>query len=481
MSEDSSQDNASPPSRDQTTDPDSHDSDSPFYRGFGLDAWEREMRQEDGGAEAALLSRMLRSAESEQGQLTRRRGSLPGPPPLPEVDEELLRKAWNRDDGTFEIFMCPITHAVMSDPVISIDGYTYERSAIAQWFQSSRKSPVTGVQLAHRLLTPNHAIRTLLKSLIDAIECGDREVKDASQSTQQCDQEDECSAQPSAEQPLLARASLWPPPPPPFPVPQPFQTFQEQESRTAERLLGDLLQEPPSPGSSSSVAATQGTASAAAMTDIDVSAHEEVLEQDDVIHPRDLRDQPPAALAACPPSMAQARTVAPANAAEQLPAASAQAAPRLPARGVARAAFNGSDYGCNYLVLAVGDVVIQLQHPEADNGWAFGLRGRPTRGAHESQSTPQLGWFPEAFLDVIAAGSHFQGTAHRLLESFEGSAFGEDYIVAAQGSLVESLSCVDGQGWVYARLLDSGQHGWLPAAFLEEVGTLNGAGQWQPQ
>merc|ERR1719162_1582579 len=55
----------------------------------------------------------------------------------------------------------------MTDPVVSVDGYTYERAAIARWFSSSRNSPVTGQPLPHSELVPNHSVRTLLKTLID--------------------------------------------------------------------------------------------------------------------------------------------------------------------------------------------------------------------------------------------------------------------------------------------------------------------------
>ncbi|KAK9828804.1 hypothetical protein WJX72_002158 [[Myrmecia] bisecta] len=38
---------------------------------------------------------------------------------------------------------CPITHEVMTDPVIAADGYTYERSAIEEWFETHDTLPMT--------------------------------------------------------------------------------------------------------------------------------------------------------------------------------------------------------------------------------------------------------------------------------------------------------------------------------------------------
>ena len=60
---------------------------------------------------------------------------------------------------------CPITLELMVDPVIAVDGHTYERSAIKKYFQSKptnqpTMSPVTGLKLASRKLIPNVAIRS---------------------------------------------------------------------------------------------------------------------------------------------------------------------------------------------------------------------------------------------------------------------------------------------------------------------------------
>merc|ERR1719476_222002 len=74
------------------------------------------------------------------------------------------------DSTNFDMFICPITHGVMTDPVVSADGYSYERAAIEQWLATSRKSPVTGLQLPHKHLVPNQALRTFMKSLCDDVD-----------------------------------------------------------------------------------------------------------------------------------------------------------------------------------------------------------------------------------------------------------------------------------------------------------------------
>ena len=44
-----------------------------------------------------------------------------------------------------DAFMCPITFALMDDPVLIADGMTYERRAIEQWLQKGNAtSPLTG-------------------------------------------------------------------------------------------------------------------------------------------------------------------------------------------------------------------------------------------------------------------------------------------------------------------------------------------------
>ena len=68
-------------------------------------------------------------------------------------------------------FMCPLWQCIMTDPVITTEGITYERAAIEQHFQQQRArgmfvfmtSPITDAILADTNLIPNAA----LKSVID--------------------------------------------------------------------------------------------------------------------------------------------------------------------------------------------------------------------------------------------------------------------------------------------------------------------------
>lgn len=60
--------------------------------------------------------------------------------------------------------VCPILHTLMKDPVSTVDGHTFERDAIAKWLEQHCTSPLTGLQLASKMLTPNHSLRSLAEA-----------------------------------------------------------------------------------------------------------------------------------------------------------------------------------------------------------------------------------------------------------------------------------------------------------------------------
>ena len=59
-------------------------------------------------------------------------------------------------------FLCPITGEVMTDPVSTVDGHTYERTAIERWLRTHDTSPMTGARLPHKDLTPAISLRQLI-------------------------------------------------------------------------------------------------------------------------------------------------------------------------------------------------------------------------------------------------------------------------------------------------------------------------------
>ena len=67
-----------------------------------------------------------------------------------------------------EAYCCPITQLLMIDPVVTCDGYTYERTAIVQWLERRSTSPLTGAPLAHTNLVSNGMARSLIREFAEA-------------------------------------------------------------------------------------------------------------------------------------------------------------------------------------------------------------------------------------------------------------------------------------------------------------------------
>ncbi|XP_024318687.1 U-box domain-containing protein 33 isoform X1 [Brachypodium distachyon] len=66
--------------------------------------------------------------------------------------------------GVPSYFICPILQDVMREPLIAADGFTYEAEAIREWIDSGHHtSPMTNLELLHRDLLPNHALRSAIQ------------------------------------------------------------------------------------------------------------------------------------------------------------------------------------------------------------------------------------------------------------------------------------------------------------------------------
>nr|DAD40932.1 TPA_asm: hypothetical protein HUJ06_015255 [Nelumbo nucifera] len=61
------------------------------------------------------------------------------------------------------VFLCPILQEVMKNPHVAADGFSYEWEAIEEWLRTGHEtSPMTNLRLNHKLLTPNHTLRSLI-------------------------------------------------------------------------------------------------------------------------------------------------------------------------------------------------------------------------------------------------------------------------------------------------------------------------------
>jgi hypothetical protein len=80
---------------------------------------------------------------------------------LVEEEEEIVHESYDEDFPNE--YLCPINLTPMKEPVICMDGHSYEKKAIERWFRSNNKSPKTGLVLESKMLIPNHALRSAIE------------------------------------------------------------------------------------------------------------------------------------------------------------------------------------------------------------------------------------------------------------------------------------------------------------------------------
>jgi hypothetical protein len=74
-----------------------------------------------------------------------------------------INKLKEKNKKYYDNFICPITLAVMKDPVICSDAHTYERSAIEKWLSTNNHSPITRAIIPNNSLIPNIALRNIIQ------------------------------------------------------------------------------------------------------------------------------------------------------------------------------------------------------------------------------------------------------------------------------------------------------------------------------
>ena len=85
-----------------------------------------------------------------------------------QLDALTLSEGSGNADALPQAFMCPILQELLRDPVLTVDGHTYERSAIEQWLGEHNTSPLTGLPLASTELAPNAQLLTQIASFLAA-------------------------------------------------------------------------------------------------------------------------------------------------------------------------------------------------------------------------------------------------------------------------------------------------------------------------
>lgn len=84
----------------------------------------------------------------------------------PIIDYNMFNDMSNDIDIPNEFYCC-ISQDIMRDPVKTIDNFTYDRSSIERWFQSSSKSPLTGLILSSRKLVANNEIKNEIDKFLN--------------------------------------------------------------------------------------------------------------------------------------------------------------------------------------------------------------------------------------------------------------------------------------------------------------------------
>jgi len=114
------------------------------------------------------------SINEENEQENTKKPKPSGPPPMTDEEQTLYEKTVMENakkfpaDNLLNAITCCITKAILRDPVVAADGHTYEREAILNWFEHSNRSPMTNKELDTQELKPNHAIKSILQSLVES-------------------------------------------------------------------------------------------------------------------------------------------------------------------------------------------------------------------------------------------------------------------------------------------------------------------------
>ena len=77
------------------------------------------------------------------------------PPPLPPAN--------NIPKDVEEKLICPISLEVMTDPVVTPYGHTFERKTIEEYIDRNGICPITRKPLTKQALIPNYSIREMLE------------------------------------------------------------------------------------------------------------------------------------------------------------------------------------------------------------------------------------------------------------------------------------------------------------------------------
>lgn len=86
--------------------------------------------------------------------------------PIADVRSSLFRLATSQEEVPID-YICPITHEIMTCPVLLEDGFSYEEAAIKEWFGMARNtSPMTNMSLETQDYIPNALLREKIEGYL---------------------------------------------------------------------------------------------------------------------------------------------------------------------------------------------------------------------------------------------------------------------------------------------------------------------------
>lgn len=86
--------------------------------------------------------------------------------PIADGVSSLFRLATSQEEVPVDM-VCAITHEIMTSPVIAEDGFTYEESALQEWFGMGKNtSPMTNLQLVTQDYIPNAKLRDRIEEYL---------------------------------------------------------------------------------------------------------------------------------------------------------------------------------------------------------------------------------------------------------------------------------------------------------------------------
>eukprot|EP00823_Brevimastigomonas_motovehiculus_P009596 TRINITY_DN927_c5_g1_i1.p1 TRINITY_DN927_c5_g1~~TRINITY_DN927_c5_g1_i1.p1 ORF type:complete len:577 (+),score=236.76 TRINITY_DN927_c5_g1_i1:117-1847(+) len=84
-----------------------------------------------------------------------------------QVSADVWKAATKEFDKCLESMICPITANILKDPVLAMDGHSYERVAIQDWFdRGNATSPISNEILSSPDLLPNYALRNCINEYV---------------------------------------------------------------------------------------------------------------------------------------------------------------------------------------------------------------------------------------------------------------------------------------------------------------------------